>query len=233
MATVDDITKAALRLLKVNQSGEKLTPDESNDGRDALNDIIEQMNLQNYMQPAKKQLTQALTADDGTYTFGTGGDNSTRPTEIRSAYILSNNVSYPVRIISNEEYSDIGYKSIKSSYPYNLYFRAEYPLATIELYPIPSTSGSTLYLETRAALSTYTAGTDTVTLPPGYLKYLKYQLAIDISPEYKEPSPSVYANAREAKALIKRTNMKDKPTMTNTARVAVNGSGSVYLRTYP
>lgn len=228
MATVDDIIKTSLRLLNVKEVSENLTADESNDGRAALNDIIEQMNLQNYFQTGKTQITQTLTASDGDYTFGTGGDNTTRPLEIFTAFVRDGSIDYPVKIISNEEYSHITYKSITSSYPYNLYFRAGYPLATIELYPVPSKT-TTLYLETRAALSTYTAGTDTVDLPPGYLKYLKYQLAIDIGPEYKEASASIYEQARKAEELIKRTNLKDKPVMLNTARLSTRGSNGGYL----
>ena len=218
--TVDQITQAALRLLTVKQSGEPLAADESTDGLQALNELIEQMNLQSLFQVSKTQITQVITPNDGTYTFGTGGDNSVRPLEIYTAYVVDSNVSYPVRIISNEEYSDIAFKTITSSYPYNIYFRAAYPLATVQMYPVP-TSAATLYLEARAALSTYTAGTDSVDLAPGYIKYLKYQLAVDIGPEYKEASQSVRETAREAKELIKRLNSKDKPSMCNPARMAV------------
>ena len=229
--TVDQITAGALRLLKVKETGEALTAEESTDGLQALNEIIEEMNLQNLFQVSKKQLTQTLTSNDGTYTFGTGGDNSTRPLEIFEAYIRDeqNTIDYPCRIISNEEYSRIPFKTVTSSYPYNLYFRADYPLSTVELYPVPSISNTTLYMECRAALSTYTAGSDSVDLPPGYIKYLKYQLAVDISPEYKEASAIVLDTARRQKELIKRTNLKDKPVMINTARRAVQGGYGGYL----
>jgi len=226
--TVDEIVLAALRLLKVKQAGESLKAAEATDGRDALNDIIELWNTQSLMQPAKSQITQAITPSDGTYTFGTGGDNSTRPLEIFNAWIRSGVIDYPVKIISNDDYSHITYKSITSSYPYNLYFRNAYPLSTIELYPVPSTGSQTLYLEIRAALSTYTSGSTVVDLAPAYIKALKNQLAIDISPEYRDPSPVIYENAKEAIEWIKRTNNKDKPSMVNTARIATsgrNGSG--------
>ena len=222
--TVDQIVLAALRLLNVKESGETLDASEATDGLQALNELIEQMNTQSLFQLAKKQITQVITPNDGTYTFGTGGDNSTRPLEIYTAYVIDSNVTYPVRILMNEEYSLISFKTITASYPYNIYFRKEYPLSTIEMYPVP-TSAATLYLETRAALSTYTDGSDSVDLAPGYIKYLKYQLAVDISPEYKEASPIVIETARKAKELIKRQNSKDKPIMLNTARIATRTRG--------
>lgn len=227
--TVDEITQNWLRLLTVKQVGEPLTAQESLDGLQALNELIEQMNLQSYFQTSKKQITQALTSNDGTYTFGTGGDNSTRPLEIFTAYVKdSNDITFPIQILMNEEYSEIRFKSVTSSYPYNLYYRAEYPLGVAELYPIPSSNNLTLYLETRAALSTYTSGSDVVDLPPGYMKYIKFQLAVDNGPEYKEASASVRDTAMKAMALIKRTNLKDKPVMANTARQSVRRSNGGY-----
>ena len=221
--TVGTIIGAALRLLKVKRGGEAPTASEGVDGLAAINDLLEEWNLQPLMQTAKKQLTQVLTGGDGTYTFGTGGDNSTRPVRIRKAFIRdsSNAVDYPVRIIGNEEYSLIPFKTITSSYPFNLYYRNEFPLGVVNLYPVPD-SGFTLFLEVQAALSAYTDVSDTVSLPPGYIKALKYNLAVQISPEYRDPSPLVIQIAQNSIAWIKRMNSVDKPIMTNTARIAVS-----------
>lgn len=223
--TVNDIVLAALRLLKVKQAGETLKADEATDGRIALNDIIELWNTQSLMQPAKSQITQALTSGDGSYTFGTGGNNAIRPLEIFKAFIRQNNIDYQVNVISNDDYSNITYKTTPSSYPYDLYFRNSYPLSTIELYPVPSTSGLVLYLECRAALSTYSEGTDVVDLAPAYKKALKNQLAIDVSPEYRDPSQIVYENASTAIEWIKRSNNKDKPAMANLLNAVIGGRG--------
>ena len=219
--TVGKVVGAALRLLKVNQAGEEPEANEAEDGRIALNDMIEQWNLQPLMQPAKSQISQLLTSS-ATYTFGAGGDNSTRPIAIFKAFVRdpTNLTDYPVRIISNEEYADIPFKTVSGSYPYNLYYRNSYPLGVATLYPTP-TAGYTLYLECQAALSTYSAVSSSVDVPPGYLKAIKYNLAIAISPEYKEPSQIVIMEAANAIAWIKRMNSKDKPQMVNPARAAV------------
>lgn len=216
---VSAIVASSLRLLKVKQAGEAADADEAEDGRIALNDIIETWNLDPLMQPAKVQLTQVLTSS-ATYTFGTGGDNSTRPVAIYSAFIRYNSIDYPVNILFNEEYNLIPTKSTTSAYPVDLYYRNSYPLGVVNLYPTP-VAGATLYMQCQAALSTYPAVSSSVNLPPGYLKALKYALAIAISPEYKDPSPIVLQEAAEAKALIKRMNSKDKPVMGNPARAAV------------
>jgi len=219
--TVGAVIGAALRLLKVNQAGEAPEANEAADGLIALNDIIESWNTQPLMQPAKTQIYQVLTTASE-YTFGSGGDNSTRPITIFKAFIRdpTGQNDYPVRIIGTDEYDEIPFKSISSSYPYNLYYRSEYPLGVVTLYPTP-TAGYTLYLECQAALSTYSAISDTINLPPGYLKALKYNLAIAISPEYKDPSQIVLMEAQNSIANIKRMNSQDKPQMANPARMAV------------
>jgi hypothetical protein len=68
---VSEIVAASLRLLKVKQAGEAATADEAEDGRVALNDLIEEWNLQPLMQTSKTQINQLLTTS-ATYTFGTG-----------------------------------------------------------------------------------------------------------------------------------------------------------------
>src|SRR5574343_1720344 len=160
--TVESIINGALRLLKVKQAGEVCTAEEGADGLIALNDLIEEWNNSPLMQPAKTKLTQILTPNDGEYTFGTGGNTSTRPIKIHSAYIRdSGNIDYKVRLIGNEEYSDIMFKTVTSTYPCNLYYRASYPLGVANLYPIP-TAANTLHLECQAALSAYTDVSDVI-----------------------------------------------------------------------
>jgi hypothetical protein len=222
--TVNAVVCAALRLLKVKEAGEAATADEASDGLIAVNDLIESWNLQPLMLPAKSQISQALTTAT-TYTFGTGGNNATRPVSIYKAFVRdSSGIDTPVNIIGNDEYSDIALKTLSAGIPYNLYYRASYPLGVVNIFPAPVV-GYTLYLECQAALSTYTAVSDSINLPPGYLKALKYNLAIAISPEYKDPSQIVLMEAANAIADIKRMNSQDKPIMSNPARQAVQRWG--------
>lgn len=213
--TVSKVIGDALRLLKVKAAGESLDDSQADDGMTAMNDIFEEWNLQNLAQTNRVKLTQALTGGDGTYTFGSGGDNSTRPLWVDSAYIrTSSGHDYPVNIIDNEEYSEIFFKTLQSSPSYNLYYRAEYPLGVIELYPVPSV-GNTLHLEVPAAFDPVTAVTDVLDLAPGYLKALKYQLAVAIAPEYKihDSFSLVQSIATETMGWIKRVNRKDRKIM--------------------
>ena len=227
-ATGEAIIKGALRLIDVLAAGEPLKGPEGADGLVALNDLIEQVNLQPLMQPAKTQLSQVMTASQATYTFGASGDNSTRPVRIYNAFMrdTTNSVDFPVNIISSDKYSLVTFKTTTSTYPFNLYYRNAYPQGVANLYPVPS-AANTLFMEVQAAISSVATLATSVDLPPAYIKYFKNQLAIDISPEYQATiSPVVYENAAEAKAWIKRMNNTDVPNMQNTARQAVGGQKS-------
>jgi len=214
--TADAIIKASLRLLGVIEAGENaLDPNMAADGLVALNDLLDEWSLQGYMQTNKVQLSQVLTPATGTYTFGTGGDNSTRPVRITKTWVRdSNNNDYPVQMISNDRYSEIIQKTLQTSYPQYVYYREEYPLTVANLYPVPDTA-FTLYLETWATIGSIATGSTSVDLPPGYISAIKYNLAVQISAEYKirETFPLVQQLAARKLAWIKRVNSNDRPKM--------------------
>lgn len=231
--TVGSIVASAMRLLKAIEAGEEPDGQEGEDGRIALNDLIEEWNNQPLMQPAKQQISQVLTSSK-TYTFGTGGDNSVRPIAITQAFIRdpSGKIDYPVDIIDNDEYSLISLKSQQSTLSYKLYYRASYPLGVVNLFPAP-TAGYTLFLECQAKLATYANVSDVVDVPPGYKKAMKYNLAVAISPEYKEPSQVVLMEAEKSISWIKRMNSKDKPIMTNPVIRVINPRGYGFITGAP
>jgi len=225
--TANAIVTASLRLIGAIEAGESMSGSEGADGLIALNDMLDEWNNQNLMQTNRIQLTQTLSASDGSYTFGSGGDNSTRPQWIDKAFIrTSSNIDYPIRIIGNDEYSKLSFKTTTSDYPFNLYYRAEYPLGVVELYPVPSTT-NTLVLEIPAQFASISTLATSVDLAPGYIKCLKYALAIELAPDYgKEASPTVQRVAAKSMAWIKRVNRQDKKRMANPAGWAVNGRSS-------
>jgi len=223
------IIKASLRLLGVLEAGESLSADDAADGLIALNDMLDEWSLQGYMQTNKVQLSQALVGGTATYTFGTGGDNSTRPVRVTKAWIRdSSNNDYPMTILPNDRYSEIWQKTIQSSYPEYVYFREEYPLTVANLYPVPDTT-YTMFLETWATIASIATVSTSVDLPPGYISAIKPILAVRIAPEYKltETFPLVQQQAKERMAWIKRVNSNDRPKMnTGLENIFDNGRNS-------
>lgn len=223
MTTARDLITRSMRLMRV--IGAKDTPDaeEMTDGLRALNAMLDKFWLEGYMVYRWETASHALTAGDGDYTIGTGGDiNVTRPNSIPDAYIRYNTVDYPLEIIASQDYDSIPIKSI-SAIPDRLYYDPAYPLGVIYLFPVPVAS-MTLYYSSPKRLESFANLSDTIDLPPGYEDMLAYQLAVHYSPEFGvEPSPTVIAMARESKAIIKRSNTKQRTISVDSALLGGTG----------
>jgi hypothetical protein len=203
-----DILKRALRLAQVFAQGEDPTgTDEETDALSVLNSMLASWSAERLLVPALVTDTLVLTASDGEYTFGTGGDiNSARPKRIEYAFIRdSGNNDYPVNIIHAQNYNEITLKSTTGR-PAQLYFIAEYPLARIKLYYVPN-AAETLHMDSWKPLSSLAAAATTINLPGEYQMALEYNLAVAIAPEYAQTLPrSVYLEAERTKKLIKSLN---------------------------
>jgi hypothetical protein len=92
--------------------------------------------------------------------------------------------------------------------PQGIYYDPNFALGAIYVWPIPSGNG-TLILHSEKPLTTYSLISEDVTLPPGYKKALRYNLAMELAPEYgKAISQDIAMQASESKALIMRTNTR-------------------------
>jgi hypothetical protein len=76
------------------------------------------------------------------------------------------------------------------------------------LWPKPSAANKVVLYSMKALTAFATADT-AVSLPNGYLRALRYNLAIEMAPEFgREPSALVVTAAQESKEVIKRMNIK-------------------------
>jgi len=207
MATGKTILKAALRLLNVKASVDALSSSELEDGKEVLNQLIDSWSNEKLMQPALVEVTHTLTASDGQYSIGPSGDiNVTRPLRIESASVRRNNLDYTVGIVENRVWESIYNKQTLSSYPRSLYFRNSYPLGEINLYPKPS-EANLLVLQVWAQMDQITDMDATLALPPGFNRALKYNLALDLAPEYgKQVTQVIHSTAMSSKKWIETAN---------------------------
>lgn len=204
-SALDIITQAA-RLIGVTYKSEQLDSDEANDGLIMLNDMLDVWSNDNLISNAYTLESFPLTGA-ASYTIGSGGDfNTSRPINLVTAVVRLSSVDYPIGIITPEEYQlEVPIKSISSSIPQFLTYDNGFPLGIITIYPVPVT-GSTLRILSNKPITNISALTTTITLPPGWKKALKYNLAIDMAPEYGvEPSGAVIQIARMSLGAIKRT----------------------------
>lgn len=206
--TVPDLIKSSMRLIGAIATGETPTADELNDGLLALNDILENWTTERLSVWNSRNIVFPIVANKGTYTIGPGGDFATdRPVDINGAYCTVNGVDFPVRIIGQDTYNSISTKAQTQGIVEQLLYVNEFPLGLITLWPVPS-AASTLTLSTNGVLVFPVTASATLVGPPGFLKALRYNLAVDLAPEFGvDASPTVMAISADAKGDFKRTNL--------------------------
>jgi hypothetical protein len=209
--TVRDLIKGSLRLIGVVASGE--TPDSSElaDGLFSLNSMISSWSTERLIIYSRTREEFNLVGGTGSYTIGVGGDfNTARPMVIEKAAIevqVSSPYEVPVDIINTDDWANLLNKGLTSALPLKLYAEGNYPLDTLNLWPVPSDANK-LVLYTQKPLSAFTGVTETIALPPGYEDALRYNLAVRMAPEFnKQVDQVVIKIAIDSKANIKRQNI--------------------------
>lgn len=207
--TVRELVAGSLRLIGAIASGEVPSASEQSDALLTLNDMIESWSTDGLMIYETKREVFSLTPSQQTYTMGVGGNlNSSRPMRITSAAIINGTNEIPIAIVTVDQWAAIGLKNTLSPISQMIYPEGSFPLEKINLWPIPNVANS-LVLYSIKPLAAFASAEDNISLPPGYSKALRYNLAIELCPEYgREPSPVVVAHAEDSKANIKRQNLE-------------------------
>lgn len=215
MSTARDLLMSSLRLIGVLASGESLSSSEATDGLSALNNLLDSWSTENLLIPNKVREVFPLVPSQASYTMGTAGNfNTTRPMQIEEAFIqlTSSNpvIELPVRILTKEQFASILIKQLSSTLPTDLYAEGTYPLETLNLWPVPSSVNNLVLYSSKPLAELTTLGT-ALSLPPGYERALRFNLALELSPEYGRAVPDVVAlTASDSKANLKRQNAKPK-----------------------
>lgn len=207
-----NLISSSLRLIGVLASGETASGAEAADGLDILNDMIDSWNTERLMVFTIQRQVFSLTSGVQDYTMGTGGDfNVDRPARIERAGIISlTNPSQPLELpidyLTDAQWQNIPVKNIQSALSTKVWDDQNFPLRGLHYWPIPNTAiDATLY--TWTALTQFADLVTDYTFPPGYAKALRYNLALDLAPEYgREVPASVAAQAVLSKAAIQSLN---------------------------
>lgn len=210
--TATDLINSSLRLIGVTASGEQPTADEANDAFVILNQMIDSWTTERLMIFTITIIDTPLVPGTQTYTLGTGGTlNFARPSRIERMSIVNLNnpaqpLELPLEMLSDQEWQSVPVKIINSALPTKVYDDGAFPFRNLSFWPIP-----TVLVNTRiygwSALTQFPDLFTDETFPPGYLKALRYNLAVDLAPEYGVPlRPEVAAQAISSKAVIKSIN---------------------------
>jgi hypothetical protein len=210
MPTVAQMIQRSMRLNKSLGAGETPTAQEYTDMLYIYNSLLDSINNESNMLYYTEELTLTLTPNDAFYTIGSGGNiNSTRPLEITGAFVRDNNIDYQVVIINKDAYDNIFDKTTTSSYPNFLFYDPIYPLAEINLWPVPSQT-AVLHVDAKKQLTAFASTSESLALPPGYQAFFETVGAVWAAPEFEKPvSDDLRELAIKAEKRIKNTNTPD------------------------
>jgi len=212
--TAREMIASSLRLLGVLASSETATSDEANDALTSLNQMLSSWSNENLVVYQKVRDEFTLTAADGSYTWGTtagaGNFTTARPAQVLKANLELQGTDpqeIPLKILTLEEYAGLSLKSLDSSFSQAVYFDGAFPNMGVEFYPVPSVAEHVVFYSLKP-FSVLTLSTE-LSYPPGYEKAIRYNLALDLAPEYgRAPDALIMQQAIETKAEIKRKNLQ-------------------------
>ena len=208
MASAGDIINGALRLIGVLAEGETPSGDMSTDALSAMNQMIESWSTERLSVFTTIDQQFTWPANERTRTLGpTGQLVGVRPVLLDPAtYFIANDLSFGVTIINVEQYNSIAQKTNTSTYPQLLYIDAEYPDASVYLYPVPTESLEFHFVSAQVLAEPAVLAT-TLSFPPGYLRAFRFNLAVELATEFGvEPPNNVSRIAMASKRDLKRIN---------------------------
>ncbi len=218
MTTALDIITGAYGLLGIYGVGSAIASQDAQLGLSVLNDMLDSWSNESLTTFATLEQSFTLVPGVQSYTIGVGGTlNMTRPIRILegpgTAYVQdTNGNNYPVEVVPRDKWNMYSNRSmlITSDFPTILFYDNQYPLGIINVAPFP-TIAYTMFFDSYLQLADLSSLNTAISLPPGYAKALKTNLAGELHPYFADSqlSPVVIAQAFESKGNIKRSNMRD------------------------
>lgn len=208
--TARDMVKSSLTLINVLDPGEEPTADEANDAFDILNEMLGTWNTERLTVFFIEIKTFNLVAGQQVYTIGSGGNFDTvRPDRIDHVSIVTAGSTLELAIEPRtvHQWQEVPTKQTTSTLPNQIYYEPDFPLGRIFYWPVPTEAIPTiLYLWHR--LTRFASLDTAISLPDGYKRAIRYNLAVELEPEYgKRENQRIHELALESKGKIKTINV--------------------------
>jgi hypothetical protein len=195
MATAQDIIQASLQELGVYGGVETMSAADANLGLTALNLMLDTWSNENLMCFTIQQISKGLVVGQAQYTIGQSGTpdiSAVRPTKIIQAFIRdAQQDDFPVEIYEQDRWDRIGLKTTTSQIASVLFYNPTYPNGTINLFPVPSDSSYSLYIDAYQQLADLASLTTPLSLPPGYQEAIQHNLAVRMQPYFNVKASAV------------------------------------------
>lgn len=244
--TGNDLIASALRLIGILSSGEVPSPEESNDAFMILNQMLDEWSAdRGTIFTVTRQGPYNLTGGQQTYYLGPQGGpfqlDPVRTPKIDGigVIVLTNPIQpleLPMDYLTKDQWAAIPVKNIASALPLKVWDDQGFPFRTLNVYPVPNVQVQMVVYAWVALTQFPDLFTDMV-FPPAYLKALRYNLAIDLAPEYgvDNVSQAVVAQAGSSKMKLLEMNLplldlRCDPMLVNPRNQLYNWLSDTYVR---
>lgn len=183
------LIKGALRIVGAIAQGQSPTSDQYTEAAEALNMLVKALQTDGMPLWAIKTNNFAVTSGTANYRIGTGQTiNTPKPLKIIHAYLrnTTSNVDTPMRIITKQEYWDLGNKTT-TGLPIQLMYDPQNLYGDVYLFPTPDTVAQAsyeVYIVYQRPFEDFDTSTDTPDFPQEWHLALKFSLAEQLAPEY-------------------------------------------------
>jgi hypothetical protein len=201
-STVSDLIHSSMRLIGAIAAGEILETAELNDAFVSFNQMLSSWNTEGASLVGRKQIVVNIAAPLNGYTL------PERPVKIEAASAAISGVENGIEIVdaAGWEAIPIPEKQMQSIFIRKLYCNYLYPTTTVYIWPVPRLPG-TLEVWIYATVPPFAALDSVIDLPFGYEAGLRWNLAVNLAPEYGRPIDQVVlANAQNFKASLVQLN---------------------------
>jgi hypothetical protein len=210
MTTAAELINGSLRLLGVLAEGEEPSVAVMQDSIMAMNQMIQSWDTERLSVFSTQDQVFTWPAYTMSRTIGPTGDFvGNRPIEIDDATYFkdpSSGLSFGVKLINQQQYDGIAFKTVTSTYPQVMWVNNTFPDMEMTVYPVPIKALEWHIISVETLTEVSSVATD-MYFPPGYLRAFRYNLACELAPEFGvEPSPQVQRIAMSSKRNIKRIN---------------------------
>ena len=233
--TANRLIQRALHLIGAFGEGQTPTADAMNDGLDTLNDMVDGWAIDGLAIRALRRDEFPMIAGQGTYFLGPGGDfDAPKPAYIDNIGYIVGETEYMVHPMDAGEWASINNRGLKSR-PQRAY-HTESPDGLkfeIHYWPVPDIDMlAAIYLP--VVVTRFINLTTQYTFPGGFPRALRYNLAVELCPEYELPlDPVVAAKAAEYMADVRRVNIKPRVIAPDGPNAAIQGGGyDIYTDSY-
>ena len=211
--TAGDQINGALRLIGQLAEGETPSAAASQDSLTAMNQMLDSWSSERLSVFSTQDQVFTWTQGYISRTLGpTGNFVGNRPVLLDDATYFrdpSNNISFGIKIINQQQYDGIAVKTVTSTYPQVLWINMDMPNVSMYIYPVPTKALEWHFISVTELVEPATLATSLI-IPPGYLRAFRFNLACEIAAEFGvEPPPSVQRIAMSSKRNIKRINNPD------------------------